>query len=71
MLETDELLKQIFSRVGWYKPLNMDRQFACDIKREFKTGKLTENRKQKLLTDLGYTVAQQTMWTVKTIDSKK
>lgn len=62
MKTTDELLTEIVNTRKWYAPLGYSKQFAANIKAEFKAGTLSDDRKKDLLLRLGYTISQPILW---------
>lgn len=64
-LKTDEALKQVFEKRGWWKDAGLNESTARSHKKQFLLGKLQFETKYKILVAFGFEVEKEMTWKVK------
>ena len=61
-MTTQELFAQVISKYNWYASLGYTRQYASNLKADFKSGKLSEEKQKEILLQLGYKIKSPLTW---------
>lgn len=61
-MTTKQAFEQLTSKRGWYKDLDMPEPEASSIKNRYKTGKLSIEKMEEVITRAGYKVIQEKKW---------
>jgi len=63
-MTTDSLFNTVTSKTGWYTALGFSKQYASNLKSDFRNGKLSEEKQKEILILLGYKVKTPMIWDV-------